>query len=60
MQWSTTGVGSVSELVFALPVLRRVPGRFPRVARYFDLGAEASGAVAPRPANQALVGDAPR
>jgi hypothetical protein len=30
-------IGSISELVFALPVLRRIPGRFPWVARYFDL-----------------------
>jgi nitrate/nitrite transporter NarK len=30
-------VGSVSGLVFALPVLRRIPPRFPKVARYFDL-----------------------
>jgi len=30
-------VGSISELVFALPVLNRVPRRFPSVARFFDL-----------------------
>ena len=31
-------IGSVSELLFALPGLRRLPRRFPGVARYFDLG----------------------
>jgi len=30
-------IGSISELVFALPVLNRIPRRFPSVARYFDL-----------------------
>jgi uncharacterized BrkB/YihY/UPF0761 family membrane protein len=30
-------VGSVSEIVFALPGLRRLPRRFPRIARYFDI-----------------------
>lgn len=30
-------LGSISEVVFALPVLRGIPRRFPRVARYFDL-----------------------
>lgn len=30
-------IGSVSELLFALPGLRRLPRRFPGVARYFDL-----------------------
>jgi uncharacterized BrkB/YihY/UPF0761 family membrane protein len=30
-------LGSISELLFALPVLRRIPDRFPRVGRYFDL-----------------------
>jgi membrane protein len=33
-------LGSVSEVVFALPVLRRIPRRFPGVARYFDLDRE--------------------
>jgi hypothetical protein len=30
-------VGSVSSLVFSLPVLQRIPRRFPKVAHYFDL-----------------------
>ncbi len=30
-------LGSISEVVFALPVLNRIPRRFPWVARYFDL-----------------------
>jgi uncharacterized BrkB/YihY/UPF0761 family membrane protein len=30
-------IGSISELVFALPVLNRIPRRFPSVARFFDL-----------------------
>ena len=30
-------LGSVSEVAFALPVLRSIPRRFPSVARYFDL-----------------------
>ncbi len=30
-------VGSVSNLVFSLPVLHRIPRRFPKVARFFDL-----------------------
>jgi hypothetical protein len=29
--------GSISEVVFALPVLRAIPRRSPRVARFFDL-----------------------
>ena len=33
-------IGSISELVFALPVLNRIPRRFPWVARYFDLERE--------------------
>jgi uncharacterized BrkB/YihY/UPF0761 family membrane protein len=31
-------IGSVTGLVFALPVLRRVPERSPRLARFFDVG----------------------
>jgi hypothetical protein len=38
-------VGSVSGLLFALPVLHRVPKRFPKVATFFDL--ERDGADAP-------------
>ncbi|HEY6533303.1 MAG TPA: hypothetical protein VIY72_13420, partial [Acidimicrobiales bacterium] len=30
-------IGTISELVFALPGLRRLPRRFPRISRYFDL-----------------------
>ena len=30
-------IGSVSEIVFSLPVLRRLPDRSPRLRRYFDL-----------------------
>jgi hypothetical protein len=30
-------LGSISTLVFSLPVLRRIPVRFPSVARFFDL-----------------------
>lgn len=40
-------LGSISELVFALPVLDRLPRRFPSVARYFDL--EREGADDPPP-----------
>jgi hypothetical protein len=29
--------GSISEVVFALPFIRRIPRRWPRVARFFDL-----------------------
>jgi uncharacterized BrkB/YihY/UPF0761 family membrane protein len=29
--------GSVSEFVFGLPVVRRLPGRFPRIKTFFDL-----------------------
>lgn len=29
--------GSISEWVFALPVLHRLPARYPKVARFFDL-----------------------
>lgn len=29
--------GSLSDAVFALPVVRRIPARFPAVARFFDL-----------------------
>lgn len=31
-------LGSVSELVFDLPVVRRIPARFPKVRAFFDLG----------------------
>jgi uncharacterized BrkB/YihY/UPF0761 family membrane protein len=30
-------LGSISELVFGLPVVRRIPRRYPKVARFFDL-----------------------
>ena len=30
-------VGSVSSAAFALPVVRAIPRRYPRVATYFDL-----------------------
>jgi hypothetical protein len=30
-------LGSISTLVFSLPVLRRIPMRFPSVERFFDL-----------------------
>ena len=36
-------IGSVSELAFALPGVRRIPERFPRVRRYFDLDRESEG-----------------
>jgi membrane protein len=39
-------LGSISELVFALPVLDRIPRRFPSVARYFDLDREGADAGA--------------
>ena len=38
-------LGSISGLVFALPVLHRIPERFPKVATFFDL--ERDGADAP-------------
>ena len=31
-------LGSLSELVFALPFVRRIPARFPKVRAFFDLG----------------------
>jgi uncharacterized BrkB/YihY/UPF0761 family membrane protein len=30
-------LGSLSELVFSLPILRRIPERFPKVRVFFDL-----------------------
>ena len=30
-------LGSISELVFELPLIRRIPARFPKVAAFFDL-----------------------
>jgi hypothetical protein len=36
-------LGSISELVFALPGLRRLPRRFPWFARYFDLAPPGDG-----------------
>lgn len=41
-------LGSVSELVFSLPGLRRLPRRFPSLARFFDLPPH--GGSADRPA----------
>lgn len=38
--------GSISELVFGLPVLRALPRRWPWLRRYFDLDGEQSGAPA--------------
>lgn len=32
--------GSVSEAVFALPVLRRIPQKFPKVKHFFNLGGD--------------------
>ena len=31
-------LGSISELVFDLPLVRRIPARFPKVRAFFDLG----------------------
>ena len=47
-------LGSISELVFALPVLRRVPVRFPSVGRFFDLkpGHGASEGSPPAPPHE--------
>jgi hypothetical protein len=49
-------IGSVSELLFALPGLRRLPVRFPRLARYFDLGHEGSSAAADGAGDEAGAG----
>lgn len=38
-------VGSISELVFELPVIRRIPARFPKVAAFFDLPSPAPDAT---------------
>jgi hypothetical protein len=42
-------LGSISELVFALPVIRRLPDRFPRVGEYFDLSPEQAAPDGPPP-----------
>jgi uncharacterized BrkB/YihY/UPF0761 family membrane protein len=39
--------GSLSELLFALPVIRRIPHRWPIVARFFDLKVESDASSAP-------------
>lgn len=39
--------GSLSQRIFALPVLRRLPARSPRLAAYFDVGPEAPGPAEP-------------
>lgn len=53
-------VGSVSNVVFALPVLQRIPRRFPSVARYFDLHLEADPVDPAAPtADAAASADAP-
>lgn len=52
-------VGSISELVFALPVLRRIPERFPSVARFFDLAADEAEAEARAAASAAKAPGAP-
>jgi hypothetical protein len=44
-------VGSISEVVFALPVVRRLPRRFPWIARFFDLATDAAEAEARATAN---------
>lgn len=40
--------GSLSQLVFGLPVLRRLPRRYPSLARYFSLEAPTDGDGPPR------------
>jgi len=51
-------VGSVSNLVFSLPVLQRIPRRFPKVARFFDLDrAGASEPAPPGPDGQVVDGE---
>ena len=44
-------LGSITGVVFALPLIRRLPARSPALARFFDLGtpAGASAAAAPPP-----------
>jgi hypothetical protein len=37
-------LGSISGLVFSLPVLRRLPSRSTRLARFFDLDRTSEGA----------------
>jgi uncharacterized BrkB/YihY/UPF0761 family membrane protein len=52
--------GSLSRLVFSLPVLRTVPKRFPSVSRFFDLDrADRVVEDEPRPPDAAAVGEGP-
>lgn len=40
-------IGSVSQLMFALPLLRRLPASWPWLARYFDIGDDAGSSSGP-------------
>ena len=42
-------IGSISDPLFALPGIRRVPARFPSVARWFDLSVPDNSSVAEGP-----------